>query len=139
MAETRTGSTLRNYLLAFVVGLLIGFLPMWFMARTRGQERDAAQSALRVQQLQNRLGSATIDARRGDYEQARIAASDFFSNLRSELDRNDKSDLPPATHDNLKTLFDNRDEVVTLLARSDPASADRLSDLYVNYRRSVQP
>jgi hypothetical protein len=35
----------------------------------------------------------------------------------------------------MQTLFVGRDEVITLLARSDPASADRLSDLFVIYRK----
>ena len=33
--------------------------------------------------------------------------------------------------------LNQRDDVITLLARSDPASADRLSDLYVSYRAAV--
>ena len=35
----------------------------------------------------------------------------------------------------MQPLFAGRDEIITLLARSDPASADRLSDLYVAYRK----
>jgi hypothetical protein len=32
-------------------------------------------------------------------------------------------------------LFAGRDEIITLLARSDPAVADRLSDLYASFRK----
>ena len=34
-------------------------------------------------------------------------------------------------------LLERRDEIITLLARSDPASAERLSGLYVSYRAAV--
>jgi hypothetical protein len=37
----------------------------------------------------------------------------------------------------VQPLFDQRDEIITLLARNDPASADRLSDLYASYRKLV--
>jgi hypothetical protein len=37
----------------------------------------------------------------------------------------------------VEQLFAGRDEIITLLARNDPASADRMSDLYVAYRKAV--
>jgi hypothetical protein len=37
----------------------------------------------------------------------------------------------------VQPLLAGRDEIITLLARSDPASADRLSELYVAYRKAV--
>jgi hypothetical protein len=37
----------------------------------------------------------------------------------------------------VQPLFAGRDEVITLLARSDPAAADRLSDLFAAYRKAV--
>ena len=46
--------------------------------------------------------------------------------------------LPPtrtAIVMSMQPVFAGRDEIITLLARSDPASADRLSDLYVAYRK----
>jgi hypothetical protein len=48
----------------------------------------------------------------------------------------------PAQRERVRPLLTRRDEIITLLARSDPAAADRLSDLYVSYRQaitSVQP
>jgi hypothetical protein len=39
--------------------------------------------------MQNNIGSAVIDARKGDYEPARQAASQFFTSLRAELDKAD--------------------------------------------------
>jgi hypothetical protein len=129
-------------LLLYAVGLLIAFLigliPMWMKARTHAKERDAAQASLRVTTLQNSLASATIDARRGEYEPARQAASDFFTNLRAEIDRGRDSAFTEAQQKTLQSIFtDVRDDTITLLARSDPASADRLADLYSKYRQAL--
>ena len=85
--------------------------------------------------MQSSLASAAIDARRGDYEPARQAVSQFFTSLRAEIDKGDTSNYTPAQRQGMQPLFDGRDELITLLARSDPASADRLADLFVAYRK----
>ena len=85
--------------------------------------------------MQSNLASAAIDARRGDYEPARQVASQFFTTLRAEIDKGETSNFTQAQRQGMQPLFAGRDEIITLLARSDPASADRLSDLYVSYRR----
>lgn len=126
-----------------VVGVfLLGLVPMWLKAREYASQRDAAQHELRLSQLENSLSEATIDARRGEYEPARQMASDFFTVLRGQMDKGAESDLTVAHREKLKSLLVQRDETITLLARSDPAAADRLSDLYVTFRdvmRNVQP
>jgi hypothetical protein len=81
------------------------------------------------------LSSAAIDARLGNYEKARRAAGDFFALLRSEAARGDHSTLSKTQRENLQPIFIPREEIITLLARSEPASADRLADLYVSYRK----
>jgi len=116
---------------------LIGLVPMWITSRARARERDAALATLRISTLQNTLGNATIDARRGEYEVARQAASDFFTNLQAEIDRGRDSVFTETQRSNLRAIFDSRDDAITLLARSDPASADRLLVLYVKYRQAL--
>jgi hypothetical protein len=116
---------------------LIGLVPMWITSRARAHERDAALATLRISMLQNALGNAAIDARRGEYEVARQAASDFFTNLQAEIDRGRDSVFTETQRSNLRALFDSRDDAITLLARSDPASADRLLVLYVKYRQAL--
>lgn len=116
---------------------LIGLVPMWITSRARARERDAALATLRISTLQNMLGNAAIDSRRGEYEIARQAASDFFTNLQAEIDRGRDSVFPDTQRTNLRALFDSRDDAITLLARSDPASADRLLVLYVKYRQAL--
>ena len=125
------------YLAAALAIFLLGLGPMWLKARGAAAQRDAARRELRLSRTQVTLASAAIDARRGEYETARQTASDFFTALRAELDAGEDSPFTTRQRDAAAPLLDRRDEIVTLLARSDPASAERLSDLYVSYRAAV--
>ena len=120
---------------ALLVIFLLGFVPMWLKARQCASSLAEADHQLTLAGMQNNLASAVIDARRGDYEPARQAASQFFTSVRAEIDKGDASGFTQAQRQGLEPLFAGRDEVITLLARSDPASADRLSDSYVAYRK----
>ena len=124
------------YATVVVAAFLLGFVPMWLAARTRANERNAAQQALRLAQIENTLAAATIQARRGDYELAREAASTFYTNLRAELDRADSGFAVPP-RDALQALLAERDQMITLLARSDPAVAERLANTYISYRQAA--
>lgn len=115
---------------------LLGFVPVWLSSRETARQRDAAQANLRLSQLQNRLGTAAMNARRGNYEPARIAASDFFTDLRAETDHQE-SGFDAGQLEAVKPLLAERDEVVTLLARSDQAAADRLTDMYLGYVQAM--
>lgn len=113
---------------------LLGFIPMWVKARGCASSLAQAEQRLSLARMQNSLSSAVIDARRGDYEPARQAASQFFTSLRAETDA-EVSSFTPAQKVSVQPLFTQRDEIITLLARNDPAAADRLSDLYTSYRQ----
>lgn len=119
----------------FLVAFLLGLIPMWLKARERGNALAETEQRLALSTMQNDLASAVITSRRGDYEPARQAASQFFTNLRAEVDKGSTSIITQAQRDAIQPLFNGRDEIITLLARSDPASADKLSDLYVAYRK----
>jgi hypothetical protein len=125
------------YAAVLLAGLLLGFIPMWLKARACNDSLAKAQNELSLARMRNNLAAAVIDARRGDYEPARQAASQFFTSLQAEIDGAAASKLTPAQMEGVKPLFAGRDEIITLLARSDPASADRLSDLYVLYRKTM--
>lgn len=120
-----------------ILAFLLGFIPMWMTSGRNEKARDAARLELRLSQMQNTLASAAIDARRGDYEPARQRVSQFFTELRDEAERGNTSGFTPAQRDALAPLFNQRDQLITLLARSDPSSADRLSDLHVAYRKAT--
>ena len=118
-------------------GFLLGFVPMWLQARASAASLADAERRLTLVGMQGDLASAAIDARRGDYEPARQSASQFFTSLRAEIDKGDSSYFTQAQRAGVQPLFAGRDEIITLLARSDPAAADRLSELYVAYRKAV--
>ena len=125
------------YAVVLLVVFLVGLVPMWLRSRTYARERDAAQASLQISNLQNLLANSAIDSRRGEYEPARQAASDFFTKLGTEMARGSDSVFNEAQRNVLRPLFDKRDDTITLLARSDPASADRLVDLYTKYRQAT--
>ena len=126
---------------AAVVGYLIGFVPVWLTSAGYQEELNSVVKVLRPSVLQNDLATATIDARRGEFEQARQQASSFFTDLRAELDR-EESSFATSQREAVRSILEQRDETITLLARKDPASADHLTDLYFSYmqvKNSVRP
>lgn len=129
---------LQRYLIYAAILLIVflaGFVPMWLKARSAASSLADTEQQLMLVRMQSNLASATIDARRGDYEPARQAASQFFSSLSAEMDKANSSSYTQAQRDAMQPLFAGRDEIITLLARSDPAAADRLSDLFAAYRK----
>jgi len=123
------------YAVVLLIVFLLGFVPMWLKARSAGIALASAEKQLSLAQMQNSLASAVIDARRGDYEPARVASSQFFTSLLADANKGDDSALNAAQRAAVQPLFTQRDELITLLARSDPAAADRLSDLFASYRK----
>ena len=140
---------------SLIVGFLLGLVPMWVqsrqssksfseaadqsdLARTQsGLALTLAEQQLNLAGMQNTLASAAIDARRGDYESARQSASSFFTSLRAEANKRDDSSLSQAQKAVVEPAFILRDEIISLLARNDPACAERLSDLYVSFREML--
>lgn len=114
---------------------LLGFVPMWFKARENAKSLAVAEKELTLFRMQNHLASAVFASQDGDYEPARLATSQFFNSLRTEVDKSSDSSLTQAQKDGVQPLFAGRDDIITLLARGDPAAAGRLSDLYAAYRK----
>ena len=135
-ARSRGAVQLRlSTLVGVVLGaFLLGLAPMWWMAYQRGSERDRAQEQLAALERENALATAAMLARQGEYERARESASRFFTDLNQHVTQTELSGAATPATDALRTSLRERDEIITLLARSDPASADRLTDLYLNYR-----
>lgn len=120
-----------------LIAFLIGYVPM---ASKLGQRADKVEILERQQtllELQTALASSAIDARHGRYEPARQQTSQFYTALADELNKGDASVFAPNQREGVSTLLAQRDELITLLARNDPASADRLANLYVQYRKAV--
>jgi hypothetical protein len=125
------------YALILVIGFLVGLVPMWLNAHRVAKKLETTEAELRRTQMRSALSAAALDARRGDYEPARKSMSDFFTALNTELDRGEDSTLDQTQQNAVRPLLTQRDEIITLLARNDPAAADRLSNLDASYRKAT--
>ena len=114
------------------VAFLLGFVPMWWTAHTRANDLEDLAGRHSELQLESTLARAAILARQGEYEAAREAASQFFTAVNREVITNDTA----ASSNALRDTLADRDEIITMLARSDPAAADRLAGLYMSFRSS---
>jgi hypothetical protein len=118
------------------VAFLAGLGPMWLKSGRLARELNRAQAALRLETIQLTLATAALDARRGDYEPARKGMTSFFNLVTAELDRGIGSALPSGAPGELQPLLAQRDDLITLLARGDPAAAERLANAYASFRKS---
>ncbi len=134
---SKQGTQIRSLVIVLLVGLSIGFVPMWLRARQRTSERDQAIHNLQRIELQNRLSAAALDSRRGQYEPAREELSQFFTSLGAVVNHKIDVDATPEQLKLFQPMFSERDDLITLLARNDPASADRLSDLELAFRKAM--
>ncbi|MGI8640404.1 MAG: hypothetical protein ACR2MG_10735 [Pyrinomonadaceae bacterium] len=131
------------YALILLMVFLAGFIPMWMQKRQVSQDLETTRKQLRKAEIKGLLTTAIVESKRAEYEPARKDTSEFFTRLRAEIDKsaeNDKSDDSALTKDErgkLKTIFDNRDSTITMLAQRDPASTERLTDIYVTYQQAV--
>ena len=124
---------LQLYAICVLGGLLVGLIPTSLGLYQARRERGQAQAQLRAAELELSLARSAVLARSGDYNAARDAASNFFSLAEAELAAT-ASDLTAAELSTLRSLLTDRDTVITLLARSDPAGADRVAAMYLAYR-----
>jgi len=124
---------IKAYGICFLAGLLIALIPTGIrLIQTQG-ERNALQQQLRVANLEMNLSSAAVLARHGDYTAARDAASRFFTDARQAVD-GDEWTVTAAQSTYLQSVLSERDAQITLLARGDPAGAERLTAMYIAHR-----
>src|SRR5579872_2053994 len=81
------------FLIVLLAVFLLGFVTMWMRARDQAALRLKAEHSLTIMHLEKDLGSAAIDARRGEYEAARQEASAFYTAARFEIDERAQSAL----------------------------------------------
>ncbi len=121
-----------------LLAFLLGLVPMWLSNRQLSADLANRVEELRRSHVQNTLASATIYARRGEYETARQNTSSFFTDIRLEMDKSNDGILTEQERIGLNRVMAERDEIITLLSRNDPASAERLSNAFIEYVSVVQ-
>ena len=114
-----------------LLAFLLGFVPMWISNRQLSADLATRDKQLHRSRVLNSLTAATIYARRGEYETARQNASSFYTDVRSEMDKAEDGILNEQERIGLSRVMAERDEIVTLLSRNDPAAAERLSNAFV--------
>jgi len=133
---TPGNGALRRWLIrigALLLAFLIGFVPMWLNNRQLNRSLEERDRELRRGRIQNVLASAAIYARRGEYETARQNTSSFYTELAQEMDKGQNSILTEQERLAMNTVLSERDEMITLLSRNDPAAGERLSNVFVEY------
>ncbi len=128
-----------TFVILLAVVFMLGFGPMWFKYRDVSNRLATVTHELNLAQAHSALTSAVVDVQRGDYGPARDALSKFFSSLRAETDSGTASVLSSAQKEAVQPLFARQDEIITLLARSDPLALAQVTDLYVSYRVIMNP
>ena len=124
-------SRIRGYAIALIVGLVIGLVPTGLQLWQAQRDNDQLRRQLTFSELDGYLARAAVLARHGDYTTARDAASSFFSGARLAVDQ--RTDLSANERTRLQAALAERDTLITLLARSDPAGADRTATLYISW------
>ncbi len=127
------------YALILLVVFLLGLVPMWLQKREVAQELETTQKQLRRAEIEGLLTTAIVESKRGEYEPARKDTSEFFTRLDAEIKKEDESALTKDERGKLSSIFNNRDGTITMLAQRDQASVERLTDIYVAYRKAVPP
>ena len=107
------------------------------VAHQREIDLEQARQRLQVTAMQAELSEGALEARRAQYEAAREQVSRFFTSAQAEADKTNSGAFGQEAA-NLQPLLKQRDELITLLARSDPGSADRLSNLDEEFRKHTQ-
>ncbi|CAN5414699.1 hypothetical protein BH20ACI1_BH20ACI1_17710 [soil metagenome] len=125
------------YALILLIVFLLGLIPMWLQKRQVSQELDTTQKQLRKSEIKGLLTTSIVEAKRGEYEPARKDTSEFFTRLDAEIKKGEESALTSEERGKLKSIFDNRDSTITMLAQRDQASVERLTDIYANYQTAI--
>ncbi|MDQ3555552.1 MAG: hypothetical protein M3409_02070, partial [Gemmatimonadota bacterium] len=104
-------------------------------ARTLDVELATARHELAMARLQGRLGAALAESLRSNYERSRQLMTDFFREAQGRLPAVED----PHQRQELQAMLAQRDELITLLARAEPESTQRLMLLYTRFFTAFDP
>jgi hypothetical protein len=115
-----------NRTLLLLIAFLAGLIPGAVIAWQQHIGSDTARREVATYQIRDKAGMSAMYARRGDYDTARTLASSMFDAMRQRVDQREGSQ---ESQNQLRQILAERDQIITLLARSDPAGADRMRDV----------
>lgn len=117
-------------LLLLIAAFGAGFLPPWLEARRLRATLSTTSMDLRLLTLHRELGVASHEVQRNNYASASEAAARFFDDC-ARLANTEPFANDDRTRVALLGYAGQRDEVMALLAASDPAARERLAGLYL--------
>lgn len=125
------------YAAILLIAFLLGFLPMWLQKREVSNLQIATQRQLDRTEIKGLLTTAIVEARRGEYESARQMTSDFYTKLRAQVDDTSNVTYSSDERGKLNSVFADRDATITMLAQRDPASSEKLTQMYIAYQTAL--
>lgn len=125
------------YAAILLIVFLLGFVPMWLQKREAANLQKATQRQLDRTEIKGLLTTAIVEARRGEYESARQMTSDFYTRLRAQIDDTNGVTYSSDERGKLNAVFADRDATITMLAQRDPASSEKLTQMYIAYQTAV--
>jgi hypothetical protein len=120
---------------ALVIGFLFGFVHEHIGRRHAERHLAQARLELRLARDEGRLGAALAEAMRGNYERSRQLMMGTFSDLQSAAGQVSDAGQRQA----ISGMLSQRDEIITLLSRAQPESAQRLMILYTQLFAALDP
>ena len=112
------------------VAFAAGYVPQWLELRRLRETLTTTSRELRLATLHRQLGVASHEAQRNNFASAGEAASRFFDDC-AKLANTEPFTEDARTRIALSSYAAQRDEVMALLAASDPAVRERLLSMYL--------
>ena len=130
--------------LLVVAAFAVGYVPMKLelvesnqqLAATReslGAQLAGAKQQLRLSALQGELGMLVVEVEQANFGKARVRSSRFFDGLRDAIEGVEDQN----TKRYLAAVLMRRDQVTSDLVLSNPETAPKLRDLYVEFLQAL--
>jgi len=123
-------------LAVFIGGFLIGYLPARSTIEglktqnSRLEQRNAVlEQSLKITELRGAVGLMSYRVNQNNYSAAAELSTGFFNGLRGMI--NDTKD--ETVRRNLQAMLQQRDEITIGLAQSDPATKQKLAQIYGDF------
>ena len=127
------------YLTFILAGMLIILLLLFYIFFNHSAETQKNyQRELRIQQMQNSLSAALIDANRNEYEVSRQTANDFFNSLEKELALSEESAFKDDQKVIMKEALKKKETINQLLSEKDPQAREELVKTLDAYQKTIK-
>lgn len=127
------------YLTIVLTGMLVILFILFYMIGNQIAETEKNyQRELRIQQMQNTLSTALIDAQKSDFEAARQTANDFFVSLENELISEKESVFTENQRQTMRDAAKKKAIINKFLAEKNPQAGDELAKVLETYQKTTK-